>query len=172
MNGAVYRGAEVGMCEFSCAPCGKTFVVHCGMSDTASCYQCKMWLSPHSFRAPRAFRATAGNRNREHCCSKCNGQGECPNRRPIAARVPFPEQEETPRDAEMLLSWVASDQHGEFTVSPEGNWRGPLPLPQQEETPNNAEIPSLWVACNRCGTITVTQEGEELTPNTEDYCVA
>ena len=79
MVDAIPRGEEEGVhnCNFSCS-CGNGFVVHCEMSDTAPCYGCRKWLSPHSFRPLQKIQRKTDN---VHCCSKCNGKGDCPNKR-------------------------------------------------------------------------------------------
>lgn len=79
MMDAVPRGEEEGVhnCNFACS-CGNTFVVHCEMQDTAPCYECREWLSPHSFQPLRPINRKSDN---VHCCSKCKGKGNCPNKK-------------------------------------------------------------------------------------------
>lgn len=76
---AVEHGKEEGVhnCNFRCQ-CGHTFVVHCEMSDTADCHRCDAWSSPHSFQPWHKINRISDN---VHSCSKCNGRGNCPNKR-------------------------------------------------------------------------------------------
>lgn len=76
---AVERGKEEGVhiCNFTC-DCGHPFIVQCEMSDTAPCYECWVWSSPHSFQPWRKINNKSG---KPHHCSKCNGRGNCPNKR-------------------------------------------------------------------------------------------
>ena len=76
---AVPRGEEEGVkiCHFACS-CSNEFVVHCEMRDTAPCYACHgdEDVSPYSFERLRKIHKETDN---THNCSKCHGQGSCPN---------------------------------------------------------------------------------------------
>lgn len=77
MKEAVPHDEAVGICLFTCAECGNTFVVRCRMVDTAPCYECgEEDVEPISFHRLRRIKRTSDN---EHNCSRCDGNGQCPN---------------------------------------------------------------------------------------------
>ena len=76
---AIPIGQEVGVgvCNFECSECSHEYTVVCEMTDTAKCYQCTTFNSPVEFSPLR--RINTKSRNNKHSCSKCDGEGHCPN---------------------------------------------------------------------------------------------
>lgn len=76
---AIPIGQEVGVgvCNFECSECNHEYTVVCEMTDTAKCYQCSNFNTPVEFSPLR--RINAKSRSNKHSCSKCNGDGHCPN---------------------------------------------------------------------------------------------
>ena len=72
------EGEEIGVFvfEFNC-DCGNDYTVKCRWEDTAECYQCGQQDNPPVRFIPRGF--IEAKTDNIHSCSRCNGQGNCPN---------------------------------------------------------------------------------------------
>jgi len=65
----------VGVCSFNCE-CGHTYSVVCRIVDTAKCFSCDLVNEPEEM-GPR--RRIEKKTTAKHSCSRCNGNGKCPN---------------------------------------------------------------------------------------------
>lgn len=65
----------VGVCSFVCE-CGHTYSVVCRMIDTATCYKCECDNNAVEMGPRRRIEKKTEN---QHSCSRCKGQGKCPN---------------------------------------------------------------------------------------------
>ena len=65
----------VGVCSFVCE-CGHTYSVVCRIVDTATCYLCQKVNEAEEMGPKRRIERKTDNK---HSCSRCNGQGKCPN---------------------------------------------------------------------------------------------
>ena len=71
---------SVGLCKFECLNCENEYTVICRMGDTAECYNCHeinrpLNLTPLEDNSQFSQRGADCN----HSCSRCNGEGRCPN---------------------------------------------------------------------------------------------
>ena len=78
MKEAIPRREEEGVliCFFICS-CENKYTVRCEMQDTAPCYKCgEKKVKPCHFIRRMNIVSKSDN---THNCSKCNGNGDCPN---------------------------------------------------------------------------------------------
>ena len=83
---SIPKGEEIGVfaCKFLCK-CGSEYTVLCEMTDTAECYGCgEQDVAPFGFW-PRGY--INKRTQNKHSCSKCRGNGNCPNLAAIRRRV-------------------------------------------------------------------------------------
>ena len=60
--------------------CGNTFVGWTSEGVKSPCYKCRENILPEEFLTPRPIRRKTSN---THNCNVCNGNGNCPNKRPV-----------------------------------------------------------------------------------------